>query len=168
MYKENDMILYGSQGVCQIVGITTREFGGKMIDYYILKPVYSEGSTVFVPVDNEELTCKMKKILSLDEIKALIHTMPEMELIWIENDNQRKEKYKEIIKNGKRDELISLIKTLHQHRESLVENGKKFHATDEKFLKDAEKILYDEFKYVLNIEEDEVVPFIIEQIEMVS
>ena len=139
-----------------------------MIDYYILKPVYSEGSTVFVPVNNEELTSKMKKILSLDEVKALIQTMPEMELIWIDNDNRRKEKYKEIIKNGNRNELISLIKTLYKHRESLGENGKKFHATDEKFLQDAEKILYDEFKYVLNIKEEEVVPFIIEQIEMVS
>ncbi|WP_050637469.1 CarD family transcriptional regulator [Candidatus Stoquefichus sp. SB1] len=168
MYKENDMILYGSQGVCRIVGMTSREFGGNMIDYYILKPVYSEGSTVFVPVNNEELTSKMKKILSLDEVKALIQTMPEMELIWIDNDNRRKEKYKEIIKNGNRNELISLIKTLYKHRESLVENGKKFHATDEKFLQDAEKILYDEFKYVLNIKEEEVVPFIIEQIEMVS
>ena len=35
---------------------------------------------------------------------------------------------------------------------------------DERFLKDAEKMLYDEFALVLNIREEEVLPFIMEQI----
>ena len=38
------------------------------------------------------------------------------------------------------------------------------HLTDEKYLKDAEKMLHDEFAVVLNISPDQVVPFIRKQL----
>lgn len=38
--------------------------------------------------------------------------------------------------------------------------------SDERFLKEAEKMLYDEFALVLNIREDEVLPFIMKQIDI--
>lgn len=70
-----------------------------------------------------------------------------------------------LIKNGDRTELIRLIKTLFKHKEKQKEAGKKIHITDERFFKDAEAILYDEFAYVLGISQNQVVPFIIEQLE---
>ena len=61
--------------------------------------------------------------------------------------------------------MIRLIKTLYEHRESLVDSGHKMHAADENFLKDAESVLYEEFAYVLKIHLDEVLPFIQSEIE---
>lgn len=166
MYKVNDTVLYGNDGVCIISDIVSRSFRDNVIEYYVLKPVYSEGSTIYVPVENKELVEKMKKILSVKEIYTLIQQVPNTESIWIQNDNMRKEKYKEIIKSGDRLELMKLIRTLYLHQQELKKNGKKFHATDDRFMKDAEKILYEEFAYVLNIHQDEVVPFICQQIEV--
>lgn len=166
MFKENDTVLYGIEGVCVISEITERQFKDQVMKYYVLKPVYHEGSTVFVPVNNEELVSKMKRILSVEEIHQLIHDMPNEDLIWIDNDNQRKEKYKEILRNGNRKDLAQLIRTIYLKQEELKKIGKKIHATDDNIFKEAEKILYEEFAYVLNIQKNEVVPFIFNQIEV--
>jgi len=166
MFKENDTVLYGVEGVCIVTEITERQFRDQVMKYYVLKPVYREGSTVFVPINNEALVSKMKRILSVEEIHQLIRNMPNEELIWIDNDNQRKEKYKEILRSGNRKDIIQLIRTIYLKQEELKKIGKKIHAADDGIFKEAEKILYEEFAYVLNIKKDEVVPFIFHQVEV--
>ena len=153
MYKINDMVVYGNEGVCKITDLTKRSFANKVVEYYVLKPVYNEHSIVYIPIDNEELVSKIKRILSVEDIHELIRTLPNEDYCWIENDNQRKEKYREIIKSGNRKELMK-------------KDGKKIHAADDKFFKDAEKVLYDEFAYVLDIEQEDVVSFICDQFEV--
>ena len=96
----------------------------------------------------------------------LIRTLPNEDYCWIENDNQRKEKYREIIKSGNRKELMKMIRTLYLYQQELKKDGKKIHAADDKFFKDAEKVLYDEFAYVLDIEQEDVVSFICDQFEV--
>ena len=61
--------------------------------------------------------------------------------------------------------MIRLIKTLYEHRESLMDSGHRMHAADANFLKEAEGVLYEEFAYVLNIGREEVIPFIQNEIE---
>lgn len=43
--------------------------------------------------------------------------------------------------------------------------GKHLYISDERFLKEAEKILYDEFQFVLKLQKNEVLPFIVQKIE---
>ena len=59
MFQVNDMVLYGTNGVCKVVDIDERDCGGRMVEYYILKPIYAANSTIFVPVNNEKLTSMM-------------------------------------------------------------------------------------------------------------
>ncbi len=48
----------------------------------------------------------------------------------------------------------------------MIEEGKKkLHVADENAMKDSEKMLYDEFAYVLKIERSEIIPYITEQLE---
>lgn len=166
MYKVNDTVLYGTHGVCKITDITEKTFDGKTIEYYVLKPVYDEKSTIFVPVNNKALATKMHSVLSPDEIYDLIKTMPEENPIWIENEAVRKERYKEIITAGDRRELVILIKTLFLHQQKQKESGKKLHVTDERFFNDAEKMLYEEIAHVLNIKPEQVLPLIFEQVQI--
>lgn len=44
--------------------------------------------------------------------------------------------------------------------------GKKLYKNDEKVMKEAEKMLYEEFAHVLDIRPDQVLPFIMQQIEV--
>ena len=168
-YKVNDMVMYGTAGVCRITEISEQSFCGRGGRYYILQPVYDNRSTVFVPVDNEALTTKMHRILSAEEIYDLIRDMPDTDTIWTDNEEVRREKYKEILKGGNRRDLIRMIKTLYTRQQALLQNGKKkLRATDERFLKEAERVLHEEFAHVLNIQRDQVLPFILEQISVES
>lgn len=162
----NDIVLYSWHGVCTITDITEKEFNGNKANYYVLKPVHDTNSTIFVPAENENVTAKMRRVLSSEEIHALIKNMPNEDTIWIEDDNQRKEKYKEIISKGNRSDLIRLIKTLYLHQQAQKKLGKKMYIIDEKFMKEAEKLLYDEFAHVLDIKPEEVVSFIMRAMDV--
>lgn len=166
MHNINDMVLYGTEGICRITDISVRNMHGEDIEYYVLKPVGENNSTIFVPTGSETLTAKMRRIMSAEEIYALIRTMPDEEIEWIENENMRKQRYKEILADGDRKELVRMIKAIYLHEQERKKIGKKLHLSDEKFLKDAEKLLYEEFAHVLNIKKDEVLPFIMEQISV--
>ena len=39
-YKEGDVVVYGSQGICRITGTEKMRVGGKSTVYFILNPVY--------------------------------------------------------------------------------------------------------------------------------
>lgn len=165
MFNVGDTVIYGGQGICRIEEKTKKDSNGKTTEYFVLKPIYEKSSTIFLPLNNTTLLSKIRPVLSKDEIMNIIHSIPEQENIWIENENQRKTKYGEIIIRSKPTELIQLIKTLSLHEKKQKECGKKFHLTDETFLKDAEKILFSEFAHVLHIQASEVSPFIMKQLE---
>ena len=166
MFSVGDTVVYGSQGVCRIEGTQSKKIRGEYVDYIVLKPVYDQNSTVFVPKNNEELLAKMREILSADEIYRIISELPERDPIWIDDDNIRKAKYQEMIDEGDRRKIMLIIKTLYRHKLEQEEKGRRLHQADEFILRQAEKLLHDEFALVLDIRPDEVVPFIMEQIDV--
>lgn len=166
MIQVNDTVLYGVHGVCKVADTVTRTVGGKNVDYYILKPVFDGSSTVYVPMENQALTAKLKRILSAAEIYEMIRSMPEEDLLWVENENERRQLFQEILVSGDRAQLVRLIKTLYARQQKRLEQKKNLLMSDEKFMKDAERILYEEFAYVLKIDRDQVLPFIMQQIEV--
>ena len=165
MRNIGEIVLYGTDGVCRVTEITEKKFGKETSKYYVLTTVYRGNSVIYVPVGNEKLESKMRDIISREELDSIICNMPNEENIWIENEPLRKIKYKEIITGGDRRDLFRLIKTLYEHRINQENSGKKMHMTDEKFMKDAEKILYDEIAHVIGIDHREVVGYINEKIE---
>lgn len=162
MFKVNDTIMYGTQGVCKIVEITEKDFMGAKKEYYVLKPMNDKGATLFAPVHSKAGN-KMRKILSKEEVHELIAKMPEEETTWIQGTNLRKETYKKIILDGDHIELIRMIKALHIQREKRESEGKHLYLSDERFLKEAERILCEEFQYVLELNREELVAFILKQ-----
>ena len=165
MFQVNDTVSYGTHGVCQITEIGEKNLTGKPMEYYILKPVYNENSTLYIPVHNENLTGKMRRILSVREITEMIRQMPFQQEDWIENENLRKARYKELLDAGDRTELLKMLRTLYLHREEQLSKGKKLNNIDERFFREAEKLLFDEIALVLHIKPSQVLPFIQEQIQ---
>lgn len=160
MFQVNDIVLYGTNGVCKLVDIDVRDCGGRMVEYYILKPIYASNSTVFVPVNNEKLTSKMRYVLTKEEIDEKIRLIPESSPGWIDDERTRKERFKDIVSRADTFELIQLIKTLLEHQEAVMARGKKLHVADERMLQEAEKMICDEFSYVLGISKEEVPSYI--------
>ena len=166
MFQVNDVIIYGAQGVCKITGTEEKILNGKKKTYFILKPVSDKGSTFFVPTDNELALKKMHRLLTKDEIHKLMDSIPEENALWVENENERKELYKNILAKGDHLELIKMIKAVYAHKKEREAEGKRLHMSDERFFKDAELILYSEFQYVLDITgKEELMNYIFARIE---
>lgn len=164
MYQVKDKILYGTHGVCEIIAMEEKEFMDTRKEYYVLRPLSDEGATLFVPVGSEKAERKMRSLLTEEEIYDLIRNMPYEEANWIQNENERKEKYKKIIAGGDRTELIQMIKALYYHKLKREEKGKRLYLSDERFFHEAERLLYEEFQYVLHIKREELLPMIFEEI----
>ncbi|MBQ8550372.1 MAG: CarD family transcriptional regulator [Clostridia bacterium] len=161
MFDIGDTVLYGATGVCKIDSTVEREIFGEKKEYFVLKPISQDKSTVFVPTDNEALRAKMRKILSADEIDDIIKEVKTLPDIWEENDALRREMYSEIIHSGDRKKVMLLIRTLYTVQQQRYKEGKRLHLSDDRFLSEAERLLYDEFSTVLGIENSDVVPYII-------
>ena len=166
MFQVNDVIIYGVQGVCKITDVEEKAIGGVKKTYFVLKPVNDEGATIFAPTDNAFVLKKMRRLLTKDEIHALIDAMRSENAVWVENENERKELYKHILAKGEHMELIKMIKAIYVHKKEREAEGKRLHMSDERFFKDAEQILYNEFQYVLDIgSKDDLMNYIFTRIE---
>jgi CarD family transcriptional regulator len=160
MYNVGDIILYGSNGVCSITEITTKNIGGADMEYYVLKPVCTKSSTLFVPTGNEQLIAKMRYVLSSDEINEVISNIEEKP-DWIKDKNERFTFCKDVIASGNFEKLVNLIRSLRFHEKYQMKRGKHLHISDERFLKEAEKMVCDEMSLVLNIERSAVIPMLL-------
>jgi len=166
MYRIDDTVMYGTIGVCKIEALEERSFNGIKRNYYVLKPLFQEGTTTYVPVDNEKLVSKIHKTLSAEEIKHLVRTLSNAETQWIDKDNERKQVYLAALEKGNRRELIGLVRAVLKHKAEQIAKGKKLHICDEHFLVQAQKVLYDEFSFVLHIDRDEVPALLLGEIEI--
>lgn len=165
MYSVGETIIYTTYGVCKVADTVKKEFNGEIQDYYLLVPIKDPKATVFVPANNPVAVRKLHNLLSREEIEALIEKIPEVESNWIDNENERKKVYAEIVRFGTRLELISVIKSIYYHQKSLKEKNKKLHMCDEQYFKEAQGLIYEEFSYVLNVPKDEIVTYITNIIE---
>ena len=60
MYELNEILVYGSSGVCKLVDIRKEKFAGSPTMYYILSSVFSGQSTLYVPIENTALSSKLR------------------------------------------------------------------------------------------------------------
>ena len=164
MFAVNDVVMYGAFGVCRIDAIEKRKLMEKEREYYILRHLFSKNSICYVPVDSETAVKKLHTVSSKAEVEELLQQMKDNESVWIRNDDLRKEEYRRIIKSGNKRELLRLIRTLYLQRKAFAAEKKTLHSTDEKFLTEAESMLYEEFAYALNTDRDEVEKLVKKQI----
>ena len=160
MLQVGSQVVYGIHGVCRIVDAEIRRVDRKKVEYFVLEPVDQPGTRYYVPTQNQVALSKLRSLLSKDELEALLISEDARKDIWISDENQRKQKYREIINNGDRASLLCMIRCLQQHRENQLAAGRKFHLSDENFLRDAKKILSSEFSLVLGIPQAEVGAYI--------
>ena len=160
MYKIGSIVVYGTEGLCKICDITERTFGKETSEYYVLSPLSNEAETVFVPKNNEKVLKRMRPILSKERASELLEAAPSEYGVWVENDRERQQMYKQILLCGSSEDLLMMTRALYLHQIELLERGRKLHAADERFLKEAEKMLFEELAYVFNITVAEVLPLI--------
>lgn len=160
MYEVGDYIVYGNTGVCQVESVGPMSMQGmdsKRI-YYILAPVYSKGSKIFTPVDNDKVI--MRPVLTKEETEVLLEEITDIVPLNIKEEKQREYAYRDSIHTCEPREMVRIIKTIYQRKEDRLATGKKLVASDERFLHMAEENLYGELSIPLGIDKSEVEAYI--------
>ena len=159
MFSIGEYVICGNKGVCVVENITTLDINGvdKLRQYYILKPVYQSGSTVYVPVD---ASGDMRSMLTRYEAERLIDTYSEIPLLTISNEKLTEQFYKECMKTTDCREWIKVLKTIQDRKQKREEQGRRITSLDEKYLRMAEQSLYGELALALDISRDAVEGYI--------
>ena len=165
MFRKGEFVVYGNSGVCEVIDIGTMDMPGaaRGKQYYTLLPLYSNGSRIYTPVDNEKIA--MRHVLSKEEALAFVEQIPEIEPLRVGDEKKREEIYSQRMKTCNYIEWTKIIKTLYLRRQSRLEGGKKLASVDERYLKMAEDSLYGELAVALDIEKGDVEKFITSHIE---
>lgn len=165
MYKQGQTVVYGIHGVCTIIALEKQLVNRKRVEYFVLEPVEQPGARFYVPTQNEAALAKLRPLMTKEALNALLLSNEVLRDSWIPDENQRKQRYRELINNTDIAALISMVRTLHIQKKEQLSAGRKFHLCDENFMKDAQKLLTSEFSVVLGIEPKEIAEYIHEIIE---
>ncbi|MBC8533396.1 CarD family transcriptional regulator [Yeguia hominis] len=158
MFQTEEMVLYGHYGVCKIADIRTELFGREKKCYYVLKPIEDATTTLYCPVELGGK--KFRQMLSRETICAMMDDLSECTDAWIAEDHARQEHFQEILRTGDQAQILRMYRMLYTHREHCRRTGRKFHAVDQKLMKEAEGMLCSEFSYVLQLRHDAVLPLL--------
>lgn len=160
MFEKGDYVIYGSNGICRVQDITTLDIPGvdKSRKYYLLKPVYASGSTVYTPVDTSGPL--LRAALSREEADNLIKSIPDIPLIPIRDEKTLEKTYKEYMRSNNCKAWVQLIKTIYLRKESRILKGHKVTALDSRYFNLAETSLYGELAVALDKPRDEVKSYI--------
>ena len=72
MYCIGDQVIYGIHGVCRIVAEDCRTVDRKHLNYLVLEPEGQAGARYLVPTHNAAAMGKLRKILTAEEMEALL------------------------------------------------------------------------------------------------
>ena len=159
MYSVGDYVVCGNKGVCRVENISVLDISGASgEEYYILKPVYTPGSTVYISMETADE--KLRPVLSKKEANKLVKQMPGIPDIVVENDKQLEGEYKNCIRSNDATELVRLLKTIYHRKEARFAAGRKETALDAKYFRMAGDYLYGELAISLGIARDEVEKYI--------
>ena len=156
MFQIGDVVVYTTYGICRVENIIDMNFNGNLTKYYVLVPLSEAKTELTIPVENPITMSRLHGLLSENEINEIIDEIPYLETFWINNDNERKKAFNDIIKKGNRKDTLQMLKSVKKHQLSLKDKVRKLHACDEQVMHDAEKLIVDEFSYVLKKEKIDV------------
>ena len=161
MYEIGEKVLYSVHGICRIGDMEERIVDRVKRQYLVLEPVDQAGAKFYVPTHNAAALAKLRPLLSREALEELLRSEEARQDAWIADENARKQSYRELINSGDRVALIRMVGSLHRHKQEQIEAGRKFHQSDENFLRDAEKLLSAEFSTVLGIEPGQVGSYVL-------
>ena len=160
MFGVGEYIVYGINGICRVEDVCASPFDKTDLrTYYLLVPLNNPmSSTIYTPVNNERVP--MRRLMTKEEIESLIAAMPEIDLLTIPVEKQRREIYRTTIGTLAPEGYVQVIKTVHRRREELTAARKHFPVTDLEYGRLAKHLLYSECAHVLGMEEDGIEAYI--------
>lgn len=156
MFVSGEYVVHSYNGLCLVENVTHLNMSGINKDalYYILRPLNSEESKIYLPVDSDKMVSR--RIMTKEEAAQFLEQIDNVELFWNPNHKFREEMYKTAMKTCDCRMWIRIIKTLYLHQKEREAIGKRISASDERFLKHAEEYLFQELSLATGETYDEM------------
>lgn len=151
MFQVGQRVMYGFYGVCTIANFESKRVDRKNVTYLVLEPEDHNGSKYFVPVQNPTAMGKLKPMLSAQQMVDLLGSERVHTDAWVNEENQRKQLYRELTASADRESIMRMVYTIYRHKDSQLASGRRCHLCDENFLRDAEKLLIGEIAATLDL-----------------
>ena len=154
MFQIGECIVYGTSGICRVMDICASPYDKTdERQYYLLVPLHNPmSSTIYTPVCNDRVP--MRRLMTPEEIEALIGRIPEIELLTVPTEKQRREIYRASIGTLEPAGYVRVIKTVRRRRAELAAARKHFPVTDLEYGRLATHLLYSECAHVLGLAEE--------------
>lgn len=162
MFQVNDLIMYGSDGVCRIEDTCVPDM--PHIDpkklYYKIRPLFQSG-VIYAPTDTNVF---MRHVIRAEKAREIIDGIAQIppQEDGAKDARMPREQYDMAFQSHECLDLIRLIKLLYQKEQSCFQHGKRLNATDSNYRKKAETLLYSELAVALDIPVESVKPLIAE------
>jgi len=165
MFSIGQNVVYGIHGVCVIEDIRNTSLSSMMPpqNYYVLKQI-KRGSVIYVPCSNESGRYKIRGLLSENEIYAMIEAIKGDRMEWNVNRKERTAAFRDILSQGLSEDLLLMMLCIRERKNEFTDAKKKLSGADNDILTSAENLVIQEFAFVLGIDEDDVLSFIMERL----
>ncbi len=161
VFSKGEHVVYGTNGICLVDDIgpmRNSEDEDKL--FYILRPVNSVSSVLYVPLDNSVLCGKMRYVYSKSQLVQVLDKVKSNSLDWIDDRKVRLNTFREMLHSGDIMTHILLVSCILDKKKLLDEAGKRLSDADDHVLRSAERIVSEEFAWVLDISKNEVGSYI--------
>lgn len=165
MYQVGELVSYGSTGVCRVAEIIlqTSHDGEEML-YYVLQPLY-KACVISVPVDSDKVF--IRPIITRSEAERLIELIPTLDCPAFHSRVSRElsEHYSAMLKSHDCQDWMEMTISIYTKKQALLSQKRKFGSVDERYLKQAEELLFGELAAALEIPREKVRGYIGEKLE---
>lgn len=150
LFKVGDKAVYPAHGVALIQGIESREVGGSIMDFYVLK-IISSGATLMVPTSTSERV-GMRVLVNENEIDHVLSILKEpaakqSQRTW----NRRFREFNEKLRTGSVLEVAEVLRDLWS-----LQTTKELSYGEKKMLERSRSLIVSEISAARNSTEVEV------------
>ena len=158
MYQIGDLVVYGSIGVCRVEGYSCPDPSSSK-QFYCLAPLYQSGM-IYTPVDPGKIP--LRPAMTAEDAAALLDQIPSIHAeIYKERTLQLlAQKYQSILQSGDSLQLLTLTMSVYQKRQQAESQNRRLGMVDERFGKQAERLLFGELAVALDMSIDEIPAYI--------
>ena len=172
MYACGDTVVYRHH-VCEVAALRENYFEGK--DYLELRALFENSLKLFVAVD-EATPDNLRPIMSKRAALALIDSIVDADTI-DENalkpdapmptllERRMKEEYDKRLRTFAPEDLVPIMKSVHERTVRRVDSGRRITARDKKYFDLAEGLLCDELAVSLAVPRENVKDVLVERVK---
>lgn len=166
MFQPGELLVYGTTGICRVEEITTPDItrADRGRRYYLLKPLYQDG-VIYAPVDSDKVP--IRPVISQEEAEALIDLIPSIraEACRAPTLQVLAQHYQSAVRSHDCKELLELMMSIYAKQRQAEAQKRRLGMVDERYMKQAERLLYGELSAALNIPYEDVQPYIARRVE---